>query len=239
MSPPLLLLAAVIEVVGAIVQGSLGFGLNIVAGPLLVLVDPQFAPAPILLAASFGAALVSLHERGTVHWPAVWSGISGQIPGALVGLLVATTFPSRTLQAVLGAIVLSSVGLSLVHHRIAARWYLWVPAGAMSGLYGTVAGVGGAPFGLACQQLPGAVLRPTVSMFSFLSAVFSFAVLAVGGTVHERQLLLAGVLAPSVITGFLVSRLLIRHMRAQWIRYCVVALVASSATAVIVQAFVH
>jgi len=42
-------LAAGAEALGVIVQGSVGFGLNVVAAPLLLLIDTRFVPVPSLI----------------------------------------------------------------------------------------------------------------------------------------------------------------------------------------------
>ncbi|MDQ3385935.1 MAG: sulfite exporter TauE/SafE family protein, partial [Actinomycetota bacterium] len=39
-------LVIVAVLVGALVQGSIGFGLNLIAAPVLALVDPDLVPGP-------------------------------------------------------------------------------------------------------------------------------------------------------------------------------------------------
>src|SRR5690606_17755869 len=46
MSATQLILALVVLFVGSAIQGSVGFGLNLFAAPLLVLIDPGLVPAP-------------------------------------------------------------------------------------------------------------------------------------------------------------------------------------------------
>ena len=59
---------------GAWVQGTIGFGVALVAAPLLVLVDPGLVPGPLLAAAVPLNLLVWYREReavesGGLRWP--------------------------------------------------------------------------------------------------------------------------------------------------------------------------
>ena len=62
-----ILLAIVIVILGAILQGSIGFGLGPFSVPLLLLIDPVFVPGPVLLAALFLTVLLYNREHHAVH----------------------------------------------------------------------------------------------------------------------------------------------------------------------------
>ena len=53
MTPVEWLIAAAVLFVGAAIQGGLGFGMNLIAAPLLLLLDPRMVPGP-----SIGTAVV-------------------------------------------------------------------------------------------------------------------------------------------------------------------------------------
>ena len=57
-----------ISAAGAILQGSVGFGLGLIGVPLLVLIDPVFVPGPLLLAA-FLLNLLMSHREHTLVLP--------------------------------------------------------------------------------------------------------------------------------------------------------------------------
>ncbi len=57
---PLLVLAALALIVAGAVQGSTGFGFNMLAAPVLAVINPAFVPGPMLLIAGlvcFGGML--------------------------------------------------------------------------------------------------------------------------------------------------------------------------------------
>jgi len=50
---------------GAIVQGSVGVGLSLVAAPALVAIDPTFIPGPLLIVGQITAYATSSWRAGT------------------------------------------------------------------------------------------------------------------------------------------------------------------------------
>ena len=66
---------------GAAVQGAVGFGANLVAAPLLVLLDDGFVPGPVIVASGVLNLLVTWRSgRGAVD-PTVNMAIAGQVVG--------------------------------------------------------------------------------------------------------------------------------------------------------------
>ncbi|MEC9302406.1 MAG: sulfite exporter TauE/SafE family protein, partial [Acidobacteriota bacterium] len=49
--------------VGSVVQGAVGFGLALVSAPVLILIDPRFIPAPLLLASLSLILLTAYRDR--------------------------------------------------------------------------------------------------------------------------------------------------------------------------------
>ena len=62
------LVATLITTAGATLQGAVGFGLGLLSVPLLILIEPDFIPGPLILAAFFLNILVSLRERQSVDF---------------------------------------------------------------------------------------------------------------------------------------------------------------------------
>ena len=61
------LLAALLIFVGSFVQSSIGFGLAIVAAPLLFMISPSYVPAPVCLVALFISVLNAFKHRDSVR----------------------------------------------------------------------------------------------------------------------------------------------------------------------------
>ena len=60
-SPGAILVAGLAVTVGSILQGSVGFGLGMVAAPVLAFLEPQLVPAPLLICAETVENVQLLH----------------------------------------------------------------------------------------------------------------------------------------------------------------------------------
>ncbi|MCP5118561.1 MAG: TSUP family transporter, partial [bacterium] len=91
-----LLLASTVVLLGSVIQGSVGFGLGILAAPLLLLINPILIPAPLLSAALVLTLLVARREHQSIDLHGVAWAVVGRIPGALLGAATLTVLPKRS-----------------------------------------------------------------------------------------------------------------------------------------------
>jgi hypothetical protein len=105
------LLAFGVVTVCAAIHGSVGFGLNLLAVPLLLLVDPALVPGPALAAGLVMAVLVAGRELGAVDPRTPWA-VVGLVPGTVAGVALLAVVPDDALGVALGALVLAAVVLS-------------------------------------------------------------------------------------------------------------------------------
>ncbi len=230
-----LAIASVIVALGAMVQGSIGFGLNVVGAPLLVLIDTRFVPGPTLVAALVLTVLVGVRERGAVDRSGFWWIFLGRIPASVAAALLVSALPERGIAFALAAVVLVGVGMSLVGWRIPRTPANVVAVGAVSGAMGTLSSVGGPPIALIYQDARGRELRGTLAAVFTVGAFVSIGLLAAVGRFGERELLISLVLVPGVVIGFIASiwtaPLLDRHA----LRPAILALSALSAVAAVLR----
>lgn len=201
--------AVAVETLGATVQGLFGFGINLLAAPLLVLIDPRFAPGPVIVASLLGSAFVIVRGRGQTDRRAVGWALAGRVPGTALGALVVLAAAGARLRPLVGLVVLVAVAISVVGRGIQRRRATLVGVGVVSGVMNMVAGLGGAPFGLACQDMPGPVLRPTLASYVLAGGALSVAALAAGGALAGSVWRLTLVLLPGVVLGFGLSTVLV------------------------------
>lgn len=229
--------AMAIEAVGAAVQGSLGFGINLVAAPLLELVDPRFVPAPLILAGLVSGLLVSARERGgATDQRGLWWGMAGRVPGTVLGAGVVLLVPSVTLEVIVAVVVIVAVLSSLAGMRLRRTRSSLFGTGVASGVMGTVAGLGGTPMALVYQDETGPAVRATLARYAALGAVISLVALALVGKIGSAQLLLAAVLLPGVFAGFLLSDRLRSVLDHGGLRPAILGVIGLASVAVLVQA---
>jgi hypothetical protein len=231
-----IVVAGLVVAFGALVQGTVGFGLALVAAPLLALLDPALVPVPLLLLATAHAALMLVRERGEADWAGVGWALVGRIPGIALGVLAVAVLPQRWFGAVVAATVLLCGGLSLVRWRPRRTVPALLAAGLVSGAGGTASAIGGPPVALLYQDAPGPCVRATLGAYFAVGSLLSLAGLAVGGEVGTDALVSAGLLLPFMVAGFAVSSPARRLLDRGWTRPAVLAVAIAGALGLLVQA---
>lgn len=228
--------AMLAALVGAAIQGSIGFGMNLVTVPVIALVLPEALPASVVLLGVPISIAMLRHERHAVDRRGVAWILAGRVPGTALGVWVVATLASDALAVLIGALLILAVAVSVwapplpVHARSQAL------AGAVSGTTGTAAGIGGPPVALLYQHHPGPAMRSTLAASFFFGSMLSAATLAVAGEVERGDLVLALLMVPFVLLGTVGGRHLARVLDRGWLRPAVLAFAVISAVAVIVDA---
>lgn len=225
--------AGVIEAGAGVVQGTLGFGINTLAVPLLTFISIEFVPGPVIVASMFGGALVMWRERPArglreLRWP-----LAGRIPGNAIGIGVLRVVNTRIAAVTMASMVLAAVASSRFSSKLPRNVATLFLTGVVSGVMGTVAGLGGVPMGLIHQEMAAGRLRATMSAYVVGAGSLSLIALAFGGRFGYNQLGLTLVLLPGVVVGYVVSAKVIRVADSR-IRPIVLGLAAFASLGVIV-----
>jgi uncharacterized protein len=224
--------------VGSIVQGSVGFGLNLLAAPFVAIVVPAALPATLVLIALPLAIAVFRREHHGVRWPALRWMVLGAVPGTTLGLVIVRLVSSTELAVVVGGITLVGVALSVASPPVTVNAATSFTAAFASNVFGTASSVGGPPVALLFQHHPGPVARSTLSAFFTTSAVLSLVGYLLIGTITGDQVLFALTLAPFMVGGLLASRHLHGVVDAGWLRPTVLALSAVAGAVAILRVVV-
>jgi uncharacterized membrane protein YfcA len=233
-----LVLAALVVLVASALQGAVGFGANLVAAPLLVLIDPVFVPGPLIAVALVLNGLMMWRDREPVERSHIGLALAGRVPGSALGALALVAIPSGDLGLYFGALVLVAVLLSFSPFDVPVTAPTIAGAGAVSGFMGTSIGIGGPPIALLYQHEPGARFRSILSRLLIYGALISIGMLVVVGEFGTDELVAALVLVPSIVAGFVCSGPLARHLDKGHTRKAILATSAVSALVVIVKAVV-
>lgn len=239
LEPLALLLAAGAAGLGALVQGSVGFGFALVAAPLLVLIDPQFVPGATIVAAG-GLAVLATHRtrRGPTDWPGVrWASL-GLVPGSLAAGVLLARMSASTVTVTVGVLVLVAVLLSLAGLNVRRTPSRLMAVGAVSGFMGTAATVGGPPIALVYQRDSGPLLRATLARFFLAGTVIAVVVLIPAGRLGWEEFRAGLALLPGVAVGYALSHRLAGVLDHGLTRPAVLALSAVSSVAVLLRELV-
>lgn len=227
--------AAGIMILATAVQGAIGFGLALIAAPVLLLIDPRFVPGPLLLSALLLTVLIAIRDRAGIHVRGVGLLVVGNLPGSLLGGVVLSMTSPTALTRIIGVLVLLAVVISGsgVHVR-PTRWTL-LAAGGTSGFTGTVSSIGGPPIALLYQRSKGVEIRGTMSAYFTIGGTVSILAIYGAGRLGAAELsLTTWLLAPTVI-GFLLSRSMATIVDRGYVRPTVLILSGVGAVAVILR----
>jgi uncharacterized membrane protein YfcA len=222
--------------VGSLLQGSIGFGLAVVAAPILLLIDPRFVPAPMMLAAVFLVILIALRERRDVIVRDVALATVGRIIGTLPAAYALTILPAKIYEMVFAGLILLAVGLSAFGWHTRRTALNVVIAAILSGFIGTISSVGGPALAMMYQHESGPRIRGTISAIFTIGTTISLAALWWVGRFGAVELTLGLSLLPGVLAGFVLSRYTARRLDRAHIRPAVLAISAFSAVVVALRA---
>jgi uncharacterized membrane protein YfcA len=198
--------ATVIIAIGAMLQGTIGFGLALFSAPLLLLVDPTLVPGPLLCSSGLLTLMMARRDWASVQGKDLTWSIGGRLVGTGAALAVLTVLSHEWLDVLMGGLILLGVALSAsgLHLRPAPRTLL--AGGVLSGFMGTTTSIGGPAIALVYQHEPGPRIRGTLSAFFVAGVVLSVLGLTAIGHFGWRELMLGAMLQPGIVVGFLLSR---------------------------------
>lgn len=182
-------------------QTTVGFGLAIVAAPILFYLDPMYIPAPVTIAALTNCIFTTIYYRAHLSLEVLWVAMLARIPGSIVGVGLLLIISTQQL-AVLMALTIG-IGMWLNYQRfpMAINGRNLSIAGFTSGLMGTSTSIGGPPMAILMQGQRANTIRGNLAAFFIFSCVVSLLVLLPAGYLGVAQWNLAWPLIPAALLG--------------------------------------
>ncbi|MCH1600959.1 MAG: sulfite exporter TauE/SafE family protein [Pseudomonadales bacterium] len=211
-----ILFAVTVIFVGSFVQSSIGFGLAIIAAPLLYFIDPLYVPAPITVCALTLSVANSAKFWKSISFAGLKYAILGRIPGTIAGGMLLLWIDQRALALWLGISVIAAVALSLSNVMLKPTSPAMFSAGFLSGFMGTSSSIGGPPMALVLQHEANDFIRANLAAFFVVSCILSLAMLATVDRFAMPHLLISLPLMPATLAGYWVAMKtlhLISHQR--------------------------
>jgi uncharacterized membrane protein YfcA len=203
-------------------------GLNIFAIPLLLLINPIFAPGPVLVA-SFALSFLALWRvPARVDQTELKYALIGLATGTALAGLVAALVDSSNLTRLLGAFVVLGVGFALSGWSAALNLRNLVAAGSGAGFLGTIAGVHAPPIALLYQGLEPDRVRGAILTFVGIGNLFSITALVIVGRFGASHALPTILLTPDVLLRLWLAPSVARVIDARLLRLFVLLVSAMS-----------
>lgn len=223
----------------AVIQAALGMGYGMTAAPLLALLNPVFVPAPTILIGMITSSAGAWSEREGIQWREVGIASFGRLIGAMgAALLIHHAVDDSSFLLFFGLLTAVAVAISASGWRLSMSSGTLLAMGSVSGLMGTITGVGAPPLALIYSNRPAASSRPTLAAIFAIGCGLSIVGLALVGWLGFRDLIICSVMLPAMVAGTLVGRR-IRGLAASRYRTVLLSIAGISAILLIIKGLIQ
>jgi uncharacterized protein len=214
-------LALVAVAVGALIQGSIGFGYGFVAVPAMALLYTEAVPVTPLLLALPMTVLMSAREWKSIDVSGFFLITGARVVGTAVGVALLVFIPASSLSVLVGLLIVVAALMSFLSPNFEVNNKTRLAGGIASGITSTTAAIGGAPLALIYQDRSGAELRSTLAISFVAGIVISLMGLALAAKVEGWHFVLALELLPGLLFGLWASRWAVTALDEHWLRHTV------------------
>lgn len=203
---------------GAFVQRATGFGLAVVSAPLLLMLEPRLVPVVLVLFGLTVSLMMVRHYWHEVRLGPISMALVGRLPGNALGAWLLLAAPMVIMEKLIAAIVLFAVLVTLFRFRLPVNRITLFSAGVLSGIFGTVASIGGPPMVLLMHGLPPDRMRGNLAAFFILTSTLTLFTLAVVGQISAWHFGVALTLLPAVLFGNAVANRVAHKVDRRWLQ---------------------
>ncbi len=158
---------------GCAVQTALGFGMAVIAAPIIVLYRPEWVPVILTIVALVLSVQNSVNQRKGTAWRQISPAMISRIPGTIAGAWILTMLPVQILQILVAAMVFVAIFVTAFAKPFQASAKNLTIAGFVSGLTGTTTSIGGPPMALVLQHGASSSTRANLSAYFVYSCITS------------------------------------------------------------------
>jgi hypothetical protein len=198
-------LAALALLLGCWVQTAMGFGMAVLAAPIIVLLNPLWVPVVLTVTALAVSLINAWTHRAHLQWRSLAGAMAARIPGTAAGAWLLVELDTVQLQLVVALCVLLAIWVSLRAPRFEATPGRLAWAGFASGVTGTTTSIGGPPMALLMQHAAANVVRANLSFYFAYSCVISLLSYGVAGILNRELLYTALSFLPFALLGFVLG----------------------------------
>lgn len=222
-------LAFAISFVAAALHSTVGFGFALLSVPLLLLLDPLFAPVPQLLVVWPLTMAIVWRERHAVEARSTVWILAGRIPGAFIGVALLKFLATPALDVLMSLMVMLGVALVVMTGTFARTPARELGAGVASGTMAMVSAIGGPPIALLYRNDRGPTVRANLGLVFAIGLTITLTVRSAAGEVSLDELAIGAALLPAVWLGLRTSGRLIPYVDGPRLKNAIVLISGGSA----------
>lgn len=228
-------LAFFITSVAAALQGTVGFGFSLLSVPLLLLLNPLFAPVPQLIVVWPLTLAMVWRERHAVEPRSTLWILAGRVPGAFIGVALLKLLSTAALDVLMSLMVIIGVTLVVATRTFVRTSFREFAAGVASGTMAMVSAIGGPPIALLYRNDGGSTVRANLSLVFAIGLTITLSVRAAAGEVSFAEVVIGLALLPAVFLGLRASHRLIPLVEGPRLKNAIVVIAGSSALLLLVR----
>ncbi len=220
---------------GCFVQGAVGFGMGVVAGPLILLLEPQLMPSVIVFIGTCLSFIIMFQYRDSLSLRELFFAFLGRIPGTFAAGYLLFIISKSQLSLLLGVSVLIVVLLSVTSLKLKPTRLSLFIGGFISGVMGTATGIGGPPVALLLQNEQPERLRANLAGYFAITGLLSLVILHFSGYFSYSQFKYSLLMLPAPFLATYLAFKVRHRIRAEVVRYAVLVLCSLSAITALYQ----
>lgn len=220
---------------GAMVQGCIGIGIGLVAAPVLVSIDPAFAPGPLLFIGQVVGLRHVFAEREHIDRGALRNVFIGLPFGIAAGLTILLMIDGRVLSIIVGAATALAAASILFGARVTRSPRVEVVAGGIMAFASITAALPGPPLAIAFSDMKPSTMRGTASASILTVAIIAAVTLTTAGRFGRHELELLAWLFPGAAIGLVLARFLRPVLDRSWFRTAVLVMALAGGVALVIR----
>ena len=237
-----LFVSILVVAAGAAVMGTVGFGIVLVAAPVVLLyLEPQQTVVVLNSLTAILMAMVLLRTWRHLELRASIGLIVGGLAATPIGVLALNAASPSVLRITIAVVIilLGLFSLTRIQLPFAQRRMAGPAIGFLTSLSVTSIGVGGPIGGIyaLAQRWKAETVRAVLALFFLASDTMAFALYAATGLVGRDTLANIGVMIPGLLIGFGLAAVLVTRINDRMFRYAVVAVIVVAGSVMLVREF--
>lgn len=198
-------LAAAALFFGCAIQTALGFGMAVVAAPIIVLFKPEWVPIILTIVALILSLQNSWNQRTGIEWRHISPAMISRIPGTIIGAGILSILPVQLLQIAVAGMVFVAIFVTAIAKPFPSTAKNLSIAGFLSGIAGTTTSIGGPPMALVMQHGDSHNTRANLSIYFAYSCVTSLISYQIIGLMTPTLWLIGFSFVPVALAGYLIG----------------------------------
>ncbi|HIF9064262.1 TPA: sulfite exporter TauE/SafE family protein [Photobacterium damselae] len=222
---------------GCFLQSLIGFGMGVIAAPVILLLSPRLMPSIIIIMGTILSIIVLIQYRKHLDAKKLMTAFLGRIPGTFLAAYIMLIVSESEMFLILGVTILITVLLSFKNIILTDNRTNLFIGGLFSGIMGTATGIGGPPIAILFQNENPNKLRANLSAFFIVTNIISLGVLHYSGLFSFNDFKASLIYLPIPIIGIMVAYFIRNKINQKIIRLLILLICSISAIASLYQGF--